>query len=159
MGRRAFSLLALGVFSVLFASAAQAAERLAVAPVRYREVAQTYSAEGVVEAARQSTVSAQIAGRVKEINFDVGDTVKKGQVILRIDEREAAQTLAGIIVRNSILLVDFVNLQLRDGVALQQAVIAAAGARAKPIILTELAAMLGALFILDARFLTDWRFP
>ncbi|MBI2286778.1 MAG: efflux RND transporter permease subunit [Nitrosomonadales bacterium] len=57
--------------------------------------------------------------------------------------------LAGIIVRNSILLVDFVNLQLRDGVALQQAVIAAAGARAKPIVLTGLAAMLGALFILD----------
>jgi multidrug efflux pump subunit AcrB len=57
--------------------------------------------------------------------------------------------LAGIIVRNSILLVDFVNLQLREGVALQQAVIAAAGARAKPIVLTGLAAMLGALFILD----------
>ncbi len=57
--------------------------------------------------------------------------------------------LAGIIVRNSILLVDFVNLQLREGMALQQAVIAAAGARAKPIVLTGLAAMLGALFILD----------
>jgi multidrug efflux pump subunit AcrB len=57
--------------------------------------------------------------------------------------------LAGIIVRNSILLVDFINLQIRDGVAPQQAVIAAASARAKPIILTGLAAMLGALFILD----------
>jgi multidrug efflux pump subunit AcrB len=57
--------------------------------------------------------------------------------------------LAGIIVRNSILLVDFVNLQLRDGVDLQHAVIAAASARAKPIILTGLSAMLGALFILD----------
>ena len=57
--------------------------------------------------------------------------------------------LAGIIVRNSILLVDFVNLQLRDGADLQHAVINAAGARAKPIILTGLAAMLGAMFILD----------
>ena len=57
--------------------------------------------------------------------------------------------LAGIIVRNSILLVDFVNLKLAEGEVLQQAVIAAAGARAKPIILTGLAAMLGALFILD----------
>ncbi|MDO8414525.1 MAG: efflux RND transporter permease subunit [Gallionellaceae bacterium] len=57
--------------------------------------------------------------------------------------------LAGIIVRNSILLVDFINLQLRNGVGLQHAVIAAASARAKPIILTGLAAMLGALFILD----------
>ncbi|MDP1871111.1 MAG: efflux RND transporter permease subunit [Gallionella sp.] len=57
--------------------------------------------------------------------------------------------LAGIIVRNSILLVDFVNLQLAGGIPLQQAVIAAAGARAKPIVLTGLAAMLGAFFILD----------
>jgi multidrug efflux pump subunit AcrB len=57
--------------------------------------------------------------------------------------------LAGIIVRNSILLVDFVNLKLAQGEDLQYAVIAAAGARAKPIILTGLAAMLGALFILD----------
>ena len=57
--------------------------------------------------------------------------------------------LAGIIVRNSILLVDFINLQLKDGIALDRAVIAAASARAKPIILTGLAAMLGALFILD----------
>ncbi len=57
--------------------------------------------------------------------------------------------LAGIIVRNSILLVDFINLQLSQGVALQQAVITAAAARSKPIVLTGLAAMLGAMFILD----------
>ena len=57
--------------------------------------------------------------------------------------------LAGIIVRNSILLVDFVNLQLAAGMELQQAVVSAASARAKPIILTGLAAMAGALFILD----------
>lgn len=74
---------------------AQAAEQLAVAPVEFREVAQTYSAEGLVEATRSSTVSAQISGRVKEIFFDVGDRVKPGQLILRIDEREAAQAVAG----------------------------------------------------------------
>jgi RND family efflux transporter MFP subunit len=74
---------------------AHAAEQLAVAPVQYREVEQTYSVEGLVEATRQSTVSAQISGRIKEINFDVGGRVNKGQVILRIDEREAAQALAG----------------------------------------------------------------
>lgn len=80
---------------LLSAVAVQAAEQLAVTPVQYREVAQSYSVEGLVEATRQSTVSAQIGGRVKEINFDVGDRVSKGQVILRIDEREAAQALAG----------------------------------------------------------------
>jgi multidrug efflux pump subunit AcrB len=57
--------------------------------------------------------------------------------------------LAGIIVRNSILLVDFVNLQLAKGVALERAVVDAAAARAKPIALTGLAAMAGAMFILD----------
>jgi multidrug efflux pump subunit AcrB len=57
--------------------------------------------------------------------------------------------LAGIIVRNSILLVDFVNLKLAEGVALEQAVLQSAAARAKPIALTGLAAMLGAFFILD----------
>ncbi|RVU31110.1 efflux RND transporter permease subunit [Neptunomonas marina] len=57
--------------------------------------------------------------------------------------------LAGIIVRNSILLVDFINQQLDAGVALDDAVVSAASVRAKPIILTALAAMVGALFILD----------
>jgi RND family efflux transporter MFP subunit len=72
-----------------------AAEQFQTAEVQYREVAQNYSADGVVEASRQSTVSAQIAGRVKSILFDVGDIVKKGQVILHIDESEAVQSLAG----------------------------------------------------------------
>ncbi|HZW25386.1 MAG TPA: efflux RND transporter periplasmic adaptor subunit [Gallionella sp.] len=85
----------IGGVMLMGAIAAQAAEQLATAPVQYREVAQTWSADGIVEAVRQSTVSAQIGGRVKEILFDVGDTVKKGQLILRIDEREAAQVLAG----------------------------------------------------------------
>jgi multidrug efflux pump subunit AcrB len=57
--------------------------------------------------------------------------------------------LAGIIVRNSILLVDFINLQLADGVALKDAVVRSAATRAQPIVLTGLAAMLGAFFILD----------
>ncbi len=57
--------------------------------------------------------------------------------------------LAGIIVRNSILLVDFVNLQVARGVPLSRAVVDAAAARAKPIALTGLAAMAGAFFILD----------
>jgi len=57
--------------------------------------------------------------------------------------------LAGIIVRNSILLVDFINQQLVKGISLEQAVMQSAVTRAKPIILTALAAMAGAFFILD----------
>jgi multidrug efflux pump subunit AcrB len=57
--------------------------------------------------------------------------------------------LAGIIVRNSILLVDFINEDLAKGVAFDEAVVRAGAIRAKPIVLTGLAAILGALFILD----------
>ena len=57
--------------------------------------------------------------------------------------------LAGIIVRNSILLVDFINLQVRSGIEFKTAIVRSAITRAQPIVLTGLAAMLGAFFILD----------
>lgn len=57
--------------------------------------------------------------------------------------------LAGIIVRNSILLVDFMNQKLEEGMDFEDAVITAAAVRARPIVLTAVAAMTGALFILD----------
>ncbi len=57
--------------------------------------------------------------------------------------------LAGIIVRNSILLIDFVNHALAQGRPLGEAVIEAAAVRAKPIALTGIAAMVGGFFILD----------
>lgn len=57
--------------------------------------------------------------------------------------------LAGIIVRNSILLVDFIQQEVRSGKPLQDATLNAAAVRAKPIALTALAAMMGGLFILD----------
>ena len=57
--------------------------------------------------------------------------------------------LAGIIVRNSILLVDFINEEIRRGIAVADAVVNAGAVRAKPIVLTGLAAMVGAGFIID----------
>jgi len=57
--------------------------------------------------------------------------------------------LAGIIVRNSILLVDFINQETARGVPLAEAVVDACAVRAKPIVLTGVAAMMGAFFILD----------
>jgi len=77
------------------ACTAYAALPFATAQVDYREVDQTYATEAVVEAVRQSTVSAQIAGRIVAINFDAGDYVKQGEVIVRIDESEVGQALAG----------------------------------------------------------------
>ncbi|TAN26032.1 MAG: efflux RND transporter permease subunit [Castellaniella sp.] len=57
--------------------------------------------------------------------------------------------LAGIIVRNSILLIDFIDLSLAGGKPLAQAVVDAAAIRAKPIMLTAFAAMIGGFFILS----------
>ena len=57
--------------------------------------------------------------------------------------------LAGIIVRNSILLVDFIRQQVDSGERLADAVVKAGAVRTRPIALTAVAAMAGAFFILD----------
>ena len=66
-----------------------------VGQVEFSEVDQTYSAEGLVEAVKQATVSAEISGRIIELKFDVGDFVQKGTVIARIDESVVGQQFAG----------------------------------------------------------------
>jgi len=47
-----------------------------------------YHLDGVIEAINQSTLSAQVSGRIKEINFDVDDRVNAGEVIVRIRDNE-----------------------------------------------------------------------
>jgi len=56
--------------------------------------------------------------------------------------------LAGIMVRNSVLLIDFVNLRTADGVPLKQAVIEAGAVRTTPIMLTAGTVVIGAFVIL-----------
>ncbi|MFO1248005.1 MAG: efflux RND transporter permease subunit [Alphaproteobacteria bacterium] len=56
--------------------------------------------------------------------------------------------LAGIIVRNSILLVDFIRHGAQAGVPLRQVLLEAGATRFRPIVLTALAAMIGAATIL-----------
>ncbi|TAN59312.1 MAG: efflux RND transporter permease subunit [Rhodospirillales bacterium] len=56
--------------------------------------------------------------------------------------------LAGIIVRNSILLVDFIRHRLAEGADLETALLDGGATRVKPIVLTALSAMIGAAFIL-----------
>ncbi len=55
--------------------------------------------------------------------------------------------LAGVIVRNSILLVDFVDLELRAGERLERAVLRAGAVRFRPIVLTAAALVVGGLVI------------
>ncbi|MGV6828757.1 MAG: efflux RND transporter permease subunit [Flavobacteriales bacterium] len=56
--------------------------------------------------------------------------------------------LAGIMVRNSVLLIDFVNLRLDEGIPLKQAVIEAGAVRTTPILLTAGTVVIGAFVIL-----------
>ena len=56
--------------------------------------------------------------------------------------------LAGVMVRNSILLIDFINIRLNEGIPLKQAIIEAGAVRTTPILLTAGAVALGAVIIL-----------
>ena len=81
--------LVLGLF---FAStAAFAVDPLPVVVVQPHAVDLTFPAESLVEAVQQATVGAQVAGRVLEVKADAGKSVKKGDVLMRIDAREAAE--------------------------------------------------------------------
>ncbi|MGF1532106.1 MAG: efflux RND transporter permease subunit [Bernardetiaceae bacterium] len=56
--------------------------------------------------------------------------------------------LAGIMVRNSVLLIDFINLRLEEGAPLKEAVIEAGAVRTTPILLTAGTVVIGAFVIL-----------
>ncbi|MBK7648605.1 MAG: efflux RND transporter periplasmic adaptor subunit [Betaproteobacteria bacterium] len=80
------------VFSLFFGlTAAMAAEPLPVVTVKSHLVDLAFPAESLVEAVQQATVGAQTAGRVLEVKADAGQSVKKGDVLMRIDAREAAE--------------------------------------------------------------------
>jgi RND family efflux transporter MFP subunit len=80
------------------AAAATAASpgSLTAGTVALRDVADVYAADATIEAVRQATVSAQIAGTITQFYVDAGDRVKRGQLLVRIDTRESdAQVSAG----------------------------------------------------------------
>lgn len=56
--------------------------------------------------------------------------------------------LAGIMVRNSVLLIDFIEIRLNEGIPMKQAIIDAGAVRTTPILLTTGAVVIGAVIIL-----------
>ncbi|MDO9636632.1 MAG: biotin/lipoyl-binding protein, partial [Thiobacillus sp.] len=64
--------------AIFVATPAWSALPFAVAPVKYQLADTGYSTEASVEAVRQSTLAAQVSGRVAAVNFDAGDYVKAG---------------------------------------------------------------------------------
>lgn len=81
-----FAVLSVLVFSALFnpcLAASKSKGRLDTVTVAYHAVAQELILDGVVEAINQATMSAQASGQVLEVNFDVDDFVKEGQVLAK----------------------------------------------------------------------------
>jgi RND family efflux transporter MFP subunit len=81
--------------AIFVATPAWSALPFAVAPVKYQMADTGYSTEASVEAVRQSTLAAQVSGRVVAVNFDAGDYVKAGTVIVRLSAQELSSAVAG----------------------------------------------------------------
>ena len=80
------------IFALALASTAiMAADPLPVITVKLHPVDLTFPAESVVEAVQQTTIGAQVAGRVLEVRVDAGQRVNKGDILMRIDAREASE--------------------------------------------------------------------
>ena len=89
-----------------------------------------YEIDGVVEARRQATLSAEVSGKIESVNFDVDDRVEKGQVVIRIrdldyraqlEKARAALAEARAVLQESRLEYDR-NSDLRQKKLISQAV-------------------------------------
>jgi RND family efflux transporter MFP subunit len=67
---------------------ANASEALQTISAERVSMPQEYQLDGVVEARRQATLSAEVSGQVETVNFDVDDFVEKGEVVMTIRDRE-----------------------------------------------------------------------
>ena len=74
-----------------FAHGGPALETVRVASAEH---AQRVEVEATIEAVRQATLAAQVAGRVVELPVKAGDAVRAGQVLVRVDARSAESALA-----------------------------------------------------------------
>ncbi len=93
------------------ATVVAAAGTLATAPVRSGDAGALSAFDGVVEAVRQTVVAAQVAGAVTALDVKVGDSVKAGQVLARIDARSAdyAASASDAQVRSAEALLEMAN--------------------------------------------------
>jgi RND family efflux transporter MFP subunit len=85
------SLFLVPILLLALRAGAQSPETLVV---EAREVELSYPAEAVIEAVKQATVAAQVQGRIVDVRVDAGQKVRAGEVLMRIDEREAVHGVA-----------------------------------------------------------------
>ena len=95
--------MAIAVAVALGAPVAWAAEGPALATVQVQGSAgatgNAVSLDAVVEAVRQTTLSAQVAGAIVALNVKAGDVVRAGQPLVRIDARAASQNAAASVAQ------------------------------------------------------------
>lgn len=91
---RAFPRLTFMPGLLLAAAAAVAGPQVPVLTLGAQAVSTGYEIDGVVEAVRQATVSAQATGRVASLLVKVGDKVRAGQVLATIDDRDTQTGVA-----------------------------------------------------------------
>jgi len=90
-----FSLRVLPWLAIALASmTASHAQSLPTMVVQPHSVDLTLPVEATVEAVAQTTLTSQVSGRVTEMRVDVGQAVNKGDLLLRIDSREANEVVA-----------------------------------------------------------------
>jgi len=96
MTNKPLRVIASGAFLALAMTAGSrgATEILATVPVRASLGAGSASFDAVVVAVRQTALAAQVAGSVVEIRVKAGDTVRAGQVLIRLDASAAEQAAA-----------------------------------------------------------------
>ena len=88
--------LFVAALAIALPAAAQttAAQTTATRTIELRDVGLTLPAEAVIEATKQATVATQVSGRIVEVKVEAGQRVQAGQVLMRIDAREAVENVA-----------------------------------------------------------------
>ena len=77
----------------LFSNAVHAMSGIETEAAKLKQVSTTYMLDGVVEAEQRTTISAQTAGTIKELRFDVNDFVAKNMVVAVIDDKQQQSSL------------------------------------------------------------------
>jgi RND family efflux transporter MFP subunit len=99
------------ILLMLFPGLAAAGLPFATTEANYRPVDAGYAAEAVVEAGRESTLAAQVAGRILVLSVDAGSAVRQGQLLVRIDDSESRNSLAGNQAQVAQAQANLVNAQ------------------------------------------------
>ncbi len=113
------------IFALFLASTATAfAQELPSVVVQRHKVDLSFPAEALVEAVQQTTIGAQVSGRVVEVKADAGQSVVKGEVLMRIDAREAEELVRAAEAQYTNARLNYErNKSLRDQKFVSQAAV------------------------------------